>query len=31
LFPPEERKFFLKNVNENDLLDELIIKWVKAI
>jgi len=30
IFPAEERKFFLKNIQGNDLLEELIIKWIKS-
>jgi retron-type reverse transcriptase len=30
IFPPDERKFFLKNIKTNDLLDEFIIKWVST-
>ena len=30
LFPAEERKFFLKYIQPNDLLEELVIKWVKS-
>ena len=30
IFPPEERKFFLKNIKTNDLLDEFIIKWIRT-
>jgi retron-type reverse transcriptase len=30
LLPAEERKFFLKYANANDLIDELIISWSKS-
>ena len=30
IFPAEERKYFLKNILANDLIDEFIIKWVKS-
>lgn len=30
IFPAEERKYFLKDIHANDLIDEFIIKWVKS-
>jgi len=29
MFPPEERKFFLKSINTSDLIEEFVIKWIK--